>query len=440
MSTAKTTTQVWRITPRDPLVAGNGLQPYAFGTDVPHLLPPPSTVAGAVRAQFVPPGAKLTPTEIEALLGNIRIRRYWLAYANDDPPLVAPPADAEVMAKLVGPLVAPPADAEVMANSGGKLGFSRIEAATVETTPGEGMWCAHDGGPSFTLDAVTLPSHRTGEKGATGRDVPSLWPWAAALQWAIGKPVGPGDFPAPRDNAGLTAETRVHVSIDDQSGTAEAGALFSSRGRRYRGICLHIEVESPDRRPDGMITLGGESRLSFLSDGTAFPSFASAEPTLFPADERRPLRGLRLQLLTPAWCDPNGDPPRNAGWLPRWIGDDGRGAHPRASGVKLRLVAAAIPGFTAISGWDMQAVADPRSRGAPRAVRRLVPQGSVYYFEVLAGTVRDACKLLWGEPIEPSAGARPPALTKEHLAHPGDDGFGTLLPSPWYDPSTEESP
>jgi CRISPR-associated protein Cmr3 len=58
--------------------------------------------------------------------------------------------------------------------------------------------------------------------------------------------------------------------------------------------------------------------------------------------------------------------------------------------LKLKLISACIDRWKPISGWSLE----KGSRG-PKEIRRLVPAGSVYFFEVLSGKAEDLVKSLW---------------------------------------------
>lgn len=87
------------------------------------------------------------------------------------------------------------------------------------------------------------------------------------------------------------------------------------------------------------------------------------------------------------------------GWLPAWLKckrlDDGsdvlEGTPPGASDdLKLRLISACVDRWKPISGWSAEA----KSRG-PKAIRRMVPAGSVYFFEVQPGGNSSELGKLW---------------------------------------------
>ena len=68
--------------------------------------------------------------------------------------------------------------------------------------------------------------------------------------------------------------------------------------------------------------------------------------------------------------------------------------------------------WQALSGWDLMA-------RKPRAVRRLVPAGAVYWFEIVQGDA-EAIARLWLAPLADRE--------QDRL-----DGFGLALPGLWID-------
>jgi CRISPR-associated protein Cmr3 len=96
------------------------------------------------------------------------------------------------------------------------------------------------------------------------------------------------------------------------------------------------------------------------------------------------------------------------GWLPGWLGDDLTGSPPGLPAVRIKLTAAAVDRWQPYSGWAMA-----RKHGQ-RAIRRLVPAGAVYWFELIAGWGEDIADL-WLQPISDDPADR-------------NDGFGMVLP------------
>lgn len=74
------------------------------------------------------------------------------------------------------------------------------------------------------------------------------------------------------------------------------------------------------------------------------------------------------------------------GWKPGWLSNELVGTPPGGT-VVLRLVGLSIQRWRAVSGWSL-ANLPGRPRG-PKPVRRLVPEGGVYFFETVDGKASD---------------------------------------------------
>lgn len=403
--------ETWLLDPRDPLVFGNGTVAAPF---VPRdaRLPAPGTVAGMVRAAHVIDPAAVTPEDAHALL-DIHVRGPWLVHFPDGgSPAAWVPAPAD--------------------GSAGPSTFQRAKLLRVAS--GEGVTWPPGQVPPCLVDT---PEKANGQKLLPIAKKAPFWPLDQAVNWALGKQVIPGQVRAPSAAAhearALIKEARVHVTIDNTTGSAEPSALFGTSGTRFaRDMMLAVEVSAPPgvRAPSSTVLMGGEARVSFrrIEPAAAFPSFDAFRTEYDEASKRPDLLGLRLQILTPACLhDEAGDAPL-AG--PAWI--------PPVPAPGLTLAAACVPGFDAISGWNLQAA---RGRGAPRSVRRLVPAGSVFWYtwDGPAGR-RDAllalCERLWGASIDPRA--TPSAVEKrQHRNAPACDGYGLVLPGLWYESDLE---
>jgi CRISPR-associated protein Cmr3 len=111
---------------------------------------------------------------------------------------------------------------------------------------------------------------------------------------------------------------------------------------------------------------------------------------------------VRMVLATPALF--------KQGWKPGWIGDDGKGEF---AGIKLQLMGACVERWKPVSGWSYET---PRG---PKPALRLVPAGSVYFFQ----TEGNAPSLAdhWLEPVGDFS----------EDGQSGRDGFGLALWGPW---------
>ena len=258
-------------------------------------------------------------------------------------------------------------------------------------------------------------------------------------------------------------DTRTHVKIDPELGSAEDEMLFRTVGLDFslkgqsHGIKISVKVEG-----DGIViggksledlvasidcfgTLGGERRLVHWNtekaegqtepDGVQFQSsdklrggWNFSEKICDALDKQNSeMKRLRLILATPAIFYNMTDICH--GWLPGWLKYDGNsieGAPPDApQGLKLKLVSACVDRWKPISGWSLEKTDQGNKRG-PKPVRRLVPAGSVYFFKVVEGDAVDLVKTFWLKSICDIRGDR-------------RDGFGLALWGVWDDFDKEQS-
>lgn len=166
-------------------------------------------------------------------------------------------------------------------------------------------------------------------------------------------------------------EYRVGIARSKETGVAREGMLYSAEFARLNknhsgqgnsvGFLLDIDEEGgllrPRNRSTRILRLGGETRTARLETGfnEVRASTTSSKVTCFKAI-----------LLTPAVF--------TNGWVPDGI-DPVTGKGP-LNGYNVKLVSAVVNRYLTVSGWD---IAAKKSKPTMRAV----PQGSVYYFELL---------------------------------------------------------
>lgn len=228
---------------------------------------------------------------------------------------------------------------------------------------------------------------------------PAWWPERKFVDWMLGKEVM-------FDNNFLTAplaDERTHARIQAEFGSAADGELFSTTaltlGRlpRYEatsksGIAgRYAEAQFAIRARgtgwcaqtaaslDSLHPLGGERRLA---DWKACRSPLWRCPEAISAALKDACR-VRLVLATPAIF--------SSGWKPGWLDKNLTGMVPGTQ-VKLRLVGVGIKRWQAVSGWSLAA---PRG---PKAIRRIVPAGGVYFFEAPTGGAGELATR-WLEPV-----------------------------------------
>ena len=252
-------------------------------------------------------------------------------------------------------------------------------------------------------------------------EIPAFWSMRKMVEWLV-NPSGNGFVEPPilKKSGKIKAsseflpipqkESRTHTKIDPELGSAEDEKLFKTIGLdlsmkgHTQGIQLAARVEADgvllngqkveDIKIDCFSTIGGERRLSHWNAGMPQKGWD------FPAEEMRKAlasqkigrKRIRMILATPAifnhvseFCQ---------GWLPGWLKLDGSeliGAPKEAPlGAKLKLVSDCAGHWKPISGWGLE-----KGKRGPKPIRRLVPAGSVYFFEVQEGDAFAMAKTLW---------------------------------------------
>lgn len=340
-------------------------------------LPLPSTLAGFVRTQIGLATGKGFGHEQLKNLHGLQICGPLLARGNEV--LLPAPRDA------------------VIYKDGDKLRVMKLQPCT----PPEGAGC--------DLPEGILPLEVTQDIKPEGGY--NFWTARDMERWLLGETLEPEKI------QGLPTETRMHVAMDPQKGKAREGQLFSVAYRPlemgkspedYRPASLRVRLSLPNgETPAPIGHLGGERRP------VAVEVKESLSDYWFDCPESIKKRfaslgkgaGVRLVLATPALFE--------GGWKPGWIEKSGSGElHlPRGlSKVKLKLVSAAVGRREPVSGWNLR-------ENRPKAVRWMVPAGSVYFFEVEDGNPADLLKS-WLRPVSDNEQDR-------------KDGFGLALWGVW---------
>ncbi|MBX5436871.1 MAG: CRISPR-associated protein Cmr3 [Alicyclobacillaceae bacterium] len=228
--------------------------------------------------------------------------------------------------------------------------------------------------------SVALAAHLTGEA-ATGDAAV-----ARAQAWFR---------PAPE------VEWRTHVSLNRETGRAADGQLFSTSGIRLApGQCLLCRVEDMDGAwlgdwvCDGVSGLGGERGIARFRAAGAL----TLSPQVWPARSS----GLRMVLVTPGIF--------RRGWLPGWLDEQRSEGVIPGTDVRVRLVSAVVDRWRSVSGWDLL-------RRRPKPMRKTVPAGGVYFFEVLD----------WGSSTWADLWLNPVADDEQDRR----DGFGVTVCGVW---------
>ena len=206
---------------------------------------------------------------------------------------------------------------------------------------------------------------------------PSLKPqcWAEPSRF-----LGSGYMP------GFPHQERFHVEIDKDTFAAKDTMLFKTVALELPSdLRMAMRVDDSAKRYqsylhalDQLHPLGGERRLVRWNSGAGNPWECPPKIPVALKDAKR----VRLVLASPAVFE--------NGWMPDGFNEQGEGT---LAGVNLKLAGAVTPRWLPISGWSLEPLKET-GRPGPKAIRRAVPAGSVYFFDVKDG---DAAALasLW---------------------------------------------
>jgi CRISPR-associated protein Cmr3 len=306
------------------------------------------------------------------------------------------------------------------------------------------MEIPEDGGCDFPSRGLlpVAPELSAEEEDFKPKPGPSWWPLAAMTDWLVQKPV---KFDSQFLEA-PTQEIRDHVQLDPATGAAEEGRIFGTAGLnlthlprhgvklsdrklpfqdRHQNISLSARVtfaETAHDYFDKVSTwhpLGGERRLvHWQSRGDVAPAWKCPTNVEDALAKVKPGGGIRMVLATPGIFA--------NGWLPTGIDPHTLEGRPVGDGPKLKLVGACISRWKAVSGWAYAPHAEdngsrrivPKEKPGPKAIRRMVPAGGVYFFELLEGDPRILATNGWLKPISDDPFDR-------------RDGFGLALWGTW---------
>lgn len=212
----------------------------------------------------------------------------------------------------------------------------------------------------------------------------------------------------------LAHEQRTHVALDDTTLASDDGRLFQTSGldlkpalsetantRQFLAHRLGFLAQTDANIKQDLVTLGGEKRLSRL---IKLDKPTSVQPDKELAKKVKAQKGIKLTLLTPAIF--------KQGYLPEWIDANTlTGTCPLLPTLKLTLRAVTIERWQPISGWDL-------AQWKPKAMRKAVTAGAVYWFAIEGNVPDNLAELLWLKPISDDAQEQ-------------RDGFGLMLPAAW---------
>jgi len=209
-------------------------------------------------------------------------------------------------------------------------------------------------------------------------------------------------------------DARVHVKIVDERGVADDGMLFETIGLDFAAkrkavgdqvrIAARMDSDGGCPMVDTFHPFGGERRLAHWKSSDSHTGWTCPDEIKTSLGESE---NIRMVLATPAIF--------SGGWIPGWLEEKNGhlvGSPPgKSDGLVLRLVSACVDRWKPLSGWSLE------TRG-PKAIRRVVPAGSVYFFERLKGSAADVAETCWLQSVSDDP--------QDRL-----DGFGLAIWGSW---------
>lgn len=241
----------------------------------------------------------------------------------------------------------------------------------------------------------------------------SFWTLQDFMAWQKGDKL---DFDSVNHH-GLTSipiELRTHVAIDDDSLMSVDGMLFQTASydlahqkaeKGWDKNRLGFLVQTRQDLEQDLATFGGERRLSHFKQVNLEKNISLPfEPTQADVDKINQVKGFSLSFITPCIFA--------KGALPNWMDKITLVGELPDTQIKVQLRAMAIDRWQAVSGWDSLL-------WKPKATRKAIPAGSVYWFEIVDGqfdleTLKQLSNHIWSD-------------------HQQDkyDGFGSAVLSAW---------
>jgi len=364
-----------QLTANDPIIARDG---RPFGVNQGRRMrglpwPLPSVVAGSFRTALVKASSDT------GFSGDVPERLKKIAVAG-----VFPVYDEELYLPAPGDALAEPTDDKKI---------KTVHRVVPSACPGG---CDFPDG--LPLQPVVLPKNVEDFKPI---EPPAWWPLTKMVEWltATEKVEYVPDWLTEKFLNQPIQQLRDHVQLDAELGASAEGLLFATSGlhvshlprhgakandrkipfeERFAQITLSARVDFGDSDWQGTERLswhplGGERRLvHWASAGTQKLWECPGEVKERLANATR----IRMVLATPAIFA--------NGWKPGWLKN---GLEGEFNGVKLKLKGVSNGRWKAVSGWSLaktndKGQLDPSGKPGPKAIRRMVPAGSVYFFEV----------------------------------------------------------
>lgn len=230
------------------------------------------------------------------------------------------------------------------------------------------------GGAGCSNELPCLPILAAGK---SEKPKPGMWLTGKGLRaYLRGEKVNPGHLIAASDLWKI--DDRLGIGLEAETGTVKEGLLYTSQAV---ALCPDSAFLVGCSGAGSLIPKGGLIRLGGDGRGAALAPF-SPPAEGWPQNTLPRTDTFRMILATPGIFP--------GGWVPPGVSRRPDGEYVWECGsLKARLVAAAVSGYRTISGWDV-------AEHAPKPAQRVVPAGSVFWFEKLEGDRNDLMSVLEG--------------------------------------------
>lgn len=177
---------------------------------------------------------------------------------------------------------------------------------------------------------------------------------------------------------GIKRQNTTHATQEGMLYRVEMKRLEGRMGGTHKHLSLFVECNGILLPESGILRIGGEGKAA-----TYMPSKAEFPPKPMLTGKR-----FKLYFASPAIF--------THGWRPNWLkqieGDNKIMFQGTYGNLELRLVTAIIGKPIFVGGFNMK----PPS---PKPMRKAVPAGSIYVFELIKGTIQEAVDAFHGSTI-----------------------------------------
>jgi len=168
----------------------------------------------------------------------------------------------------------------------------------------------------------------------------------------------------------LFTESKIGIGRNDQTHSSDESRLYRVGMIRLKNAKILVDFEKLNLPSQGFLKLGGEGKIV---------SYKESDEDLSIIEPQIKDKQFKLYLATPAVF--------KKGWIPDLD-------KYKKQGIELKLLTAAIGKPIFIGGFYI----DIKNR-QPKPMRKAVPAGSVYYFEIEEGDMQQVIKNFHGKSV-----------------------------------------